>query len=110
MEEIEERAVQITKEAVLRLITEASRAAKKQEPELLLAEEVASKLRLSKWRFYHVYPRLGLVPIRKIGRRLLFPRAEVERLLGQTPTPRGRPPRAAVSRPLARDLCEKGTF
>lgn len=108
MEEIDMRAVQITKEAVLRLIAEASRAAKNKEPDLLLADEVARRLRLSKWRFYHVYKDLGLVPVRRFGRKLLFPRAQVERLLGEGPAPLGRRPRIPVFRPLARDGAKIG--
>lgn len=111
MEEIDQRAVQITKEAVLRLIAEASRAAKKQEPELLLAGEVAKRLRLSRWRFYHVYKQLGLVPVKRLGRKLLFPREQVERLLGQKTARVGRPTRGVFSRPIARDAVENdGTF
>jgi len=111
MEEIDLKAVQITKQAVLRLIAEASRAAKKQEPELLLADEVAKKLRLSKWRFYHVYKELGLVPVRGVGRKLLFPRVQVERLLGQEPPRPGRPAKSIFRRPIARDAVEmSGTY
>lgn len=111
MEEIDLKAVQITKEAVLRLIAEAARTAKKKEPDLLLADEVAKKLRLSKWRFYHVYKTLGLVPVRKLGRKLLFPRTQVERLLGQEPAHPGRQVRTPFSRPLSRDAVNfPGTF
>lgn len=111
MEEIDLKAVQITKEAVLRLIAEAARVAKKKEPDLLLSDEVAKKLRLSKWRFYHVYKELGLVPVRRLGRKLLFPRAQVERLLGQEPSRPGRQARNSFSRPIARDAIEiPGTF
>ncbi|MDX6769094.1 MAG: hypothetical protein SF051_06140 [Elusimicrobiota bacterium] len=111
MEEIDLKAVQITKEAVLRLIAEASRTAKKKEPDLLLADEVAKKLRLSKWRFYHVYKELGLVPVRRLGRKLLFPRVQVERLLGQEPARPGRKARSSFSRPLSRDAAHfPGTF
>jgi hypothetical protein len=111
MEEIDLKAVQITKEAVLRLIAEAARTAKKKEPDLLLADEVAKKLRLSKWRFYHVYKELGLVPVRRLGRKLLFPRAQVERLLGQEPARPGRQARSHYSRPIARDAADfPGTF
>lgn len=111
MEEIDLKAVQITKEAVLRLIAEASRVAKKKEPDLLLVDEVAKKLRLSKWRFYHVYKELGLVPVRGLGRKLLFPRVQVERLLGREPARPGRPARSSFSRPLARDAADlPGTF
>lgn len=111
MEEIDLKAVQITKEAVLRLIAEAARAAKKKEPDLLLADEVAKKLRLSKWRFYHVYKDLGLVPVRRLGRKLLFPRAQVERLLGQEPVRPGRQAKIPFSRPIARDAVNyPGTF
>lgn len=106
MEEINLNAVQITKEAVLRLIAEASRAAKTKEPELLLADEVAVRLRLSKWRFYHVYKELGLVPVRGVGRKLLFPRVQVERLLGQELPRPGRPVRNYFRRPIARDAVE----
>lgn len=110
MEEIDQRAVQITKEAVLRLIAEASRAAKKQEPELLLAEEVAKRLRLSRWRFYHVYKGLGLVPVKRLGRKLLFHRTQVERLVTQGRVRVGRPAKVSFSRPLARDEAEiRGT-
>ena len=111
MNEIDLKAVQITKEAVLRLISEASRAAKMKEPELLLADEVAVRLRLSKWRFYHVYKELGLVPMRGVGRKLLFPRIQVERLLGQEPPRSGRPARNPFRRPIARDAVEiDGTY
>lgn len=111
MEEIDLKAVQITKEAVLRLIAEAARTAKKKEPDLLLADEVAKKLRLSKWRFYHVYKGLGLIPVRRLGRKLLFPRTQVERLLGQESARPGRQFRIAYSRPIARDDVKiPGTF
>jgi hypothetical protein len=106
MEEVDLRAIQITKEAVLRLIAEASRASKRKEPDLLLADEVARRLRLSKWRFYHVYKELGLVPVRRIGRKLLFRRAEVERLLALGPARRGRPTQGSVRRPIARDAAD----
>lgn len=111
MEEVDLKAVQITKEAVLRLIAEASRAAKKKEPDLLLADEVAVKLRLSKWRFYHVYKELGLIPVRGVGRKLLFPRGQVERLLGQEPPRIGRPAKSPFRRPISRDAVEMlGTY
>lgn len=106
MEEVDMRAVQIAKEAVLRLIAETSRAAKKKEPDLLLADEVARRLRLSKWRFYHIYKELGLVPVRGVGRKLLFPREQVARVLGEVARPRPGRPRSVASRPLSRDAAE----
>ena len=54
----------------------------------LTAEELAAALGVSTWTVYEAVKR-GDCPVEpiRIGRRLLWPRARVEQLLGPAPTP-----------------------
>ena len=94
MNEIDLRALQLTQQAVLRLINEvADRTVQKERArELMLAEEVAQAFRISKSRFYHVYEQIGLSPVKRFGRKLLFRRADVLKILEDKEPRRGRPP------------------
>lgn len=106
MNELDLKALQITQMAVARLIEEvAARAKRTQVAELMTAQEVAQVFRISLWRFYHAYKGLGLVPVRRLGRKLLFRREDVRRLLDETPVRRGRPPKRLAATPSV-----QGTF
>ena len=94
MNENELRALQLTQEAVMRLISEVSERTiqKERVQELMTVGEVAQTLRISRWRLYHIYGELGLLPVKRFGRKLLFRRTEVMRLLERPEPRRGRPP------------------
>lgn len=94
MNESELKALQLTQHAVLGLINDVAERADRERPqELMIAAEVAQVLRMSLSRFYHVHTEIGLTPVRRFGRKLLFKRAEVTRLLDlQEPKKKGRPP------------------
>ncbi|MFH1724226.1 MAG: helix-turn-helix domain-containing protein [Elusimicrobiota bacterium] len=88
-------ALRMTQGVLERMIRELAERLNRQgtAPELLTAAEVAAKLRLSRWRFYHIYRQIGLLPVRRFGRRLLFRREDVRRVVQSRRAPRGRPPR-----------------
>ncbi len=94
MDENDLRALQLTQQAVLRLVNEVSARAisKERSQELMTAQEAAQALRISRWRFYHIYATLGLKPVNRIGRKLLFRRSDLTGILEQPKTRRGRPP------------------
>ena len=94
MNEIDLRALQLTQQAVLRLINEvADRSIQKERSqELMTVEEVSQTLRISRWRFYHVYKQIGLSPVKRFGRKLLFRRTDVMRIIECKEPRRGRPP------------------
>jgi len=55
-------------------------------PKTLTIEECASVLRLSRGSAYEA-ARTGQIPVIRIGRRLLVPRAKLLRMLGEDGTP-----------------------
>jgi len=105
MNETELKALQLTQQAVMGLIGDvAGRVEKGRAKDFMTVEEVAQALRMSRSRLYHVYAQIGLVPVKRFGRKLLFSRLAVAQLLGLHVPKKGRPPNrvrlAAIQMPF----------
>ncbi|MFA6093854.1 MAG: hypothetical protein WCU88_09865 [Elusimicrobiota bacterium] len=94
MNETELQALKLTQQAILGLIDDIAKRIRQKEQTsgLMTLEEVAQALRISKWRLYHVYKQIGLCPVKRFGRKLLFRRSEVTEILARKEPRRGRPP------------------
>ena len=74
-----------SREKVLELIRERDAAAREQQRRTISIEEAGLALGIGRSSAY-AYAKSGALPTVRLGRRLLVPRAAMDRLLGETPS------------------------